>query len=392
MPVALFTGLPGAGKTASLVKRIMELSEKEPGRPIFYVGINGLKAGLATELTTAQLENWWEELPQGSIIAIDECQEDHLMPKDRGNPSPWVQKITKVRHYGMDFLLTTQHPANMSAYVRRLVDLHVHSVMRSKGVRQTFTWMRCIDDPDNRREKKFADVSFSPLPKEVFELYKSSSLHTMKVRTPKAVKILLALVVALIAVGGLIAYRMHQRLHPVSSSLAASGPSSKADPSSKDEASILRQKDFNKWMKPRVAGLPWSAPMFDKLEVQAQPRLYCVADENGGCLCETEQGTRYDEPAKTCRAIVANGVYNPFMPPPDASKPSSSDGGGHDGDGGNVPSRSADQSVAGLGRQGALADSAGVSSVGWKSSPLHASYTPPEQMPKEGPIQSGTGM
>jgi hypothetical protein len=185
---------------------------------------------------------------------------------------------------------------------------------------------------------------------------------------------------------------MHQRLHPVSSSLAASGPSSKADPSSKDEASILRQKDFNKWMKPRVDGLPWSAPMFDKLEVQAQPRLYCVADENGGCLCETEQGTRYDEPVKTCRAIVANGVYNPFIPPPDPSKATASDGGGHESDGGSVTSRSADPSLALAGRQDSVSESSVMSSLSWKSSPLHASYTPPEQMPKEGPIQSGTGM
>jgi len=400
MPVALFTGLPGAGKTAQLVKRLLELQQKEPGRPLFYYGINGLKPGIATLLTREQLERWWEELPQGSIIAIDECQEEDtdlgisLMPKDRGNPSQWVQKITKVRHYGMDFLLTTQHPANMSAYVRRLVDLHVHSVMRSKGVRQTFTWMRCIDDPDNRRDKKFADMSFSPLPKEVFDLYKSSSLHTMKVRTPKMVKWLLALVAAFVVVGGVIAYRMHGRLHP--SLASASAPKASSSATDKAMSDNLRQKDFAKWMRPRVAGLPWSAPMFDKLEVQAQPRLYCVADEKGGCLCETEQGTRYEEPVKTCRAIVANGVYNPFAPPEDSGSSSSHDNeSARDGASSSSASH-ADREEAALpppGRHGSVADVLSSDSASsWKSSPMRADYTPPELMPKEGPIQSGTGM
>jgi zona occludens toxin len=106
MPVALFTGLPGAGKTAQLVAEIVRLVETEPGRPIFAFGINGLKEGLAIPLTEEMLHKWWE-LPPGSIIAIDECQEDGsnvdqpvaLMPKDRGLPAAWVQKISKVRHY-----------------------------------------------------------------------------------------------------------------------------------------------------------------------------------------------------------------------------------------------------------------------------------------------------
>ena len=55
MPVALFTGLPGSGKTASLVKRLVDLQKKEPGRPVFAFGINGLKEGLAIPLTEDML-------------------------------------------------------------------------------------------------------------------------------------------------------------------------------------------------------------------------------------------------------------------------------------------------------------------------------------------------
>jgi zona occludens toxin len=316
MPVSLFTGLPGAGKTAMLVKAIVDLMAKEPGRPIFQIGINGLKDGLAIPLTEERLHKWWE-LPPGSIIAIDECQEDgsnpdqpiSLMPKDRGAPAPWVQRITKVRHTGMDFLLTTQHPANMSAYVRRLVDRHVHSVRRARGVRQTYEWQRCIDDPDNRKEKKNGEMSFASLPKEVFGLYKSSSLHTMKVRTPRKFYWMAVLAVVAVVLAVLIPYRIHKAthedMHVATAALGSSAAASEA----------LRISDYAKWSRPRVAGIPWTAPMFDGLKVTAQPRMFCIAVDDGRCSCLTEQGTKLVVAASVCRAVASAGVYNPFAVP-----------------------------------------------------------------------------
>jgi zona occludens toxin len=317
MPVSLFTGLPGAGKTASLVKAIVDLSAKEPGRPIFQIGINGLKEGLAIPLTEEQLHKWWE-LPPGSIICIDECQEDgsnpdqpiSLMPKDRGMPAAWVQRITRVRHTGMDFLLTTQHPANMSAYVRRLVDRHVHSVMRAKGVRQTYEWQRCIDDPDNRREKKNAQMSFASVPKEVFDLYKSSALHTMKVRTPRKFYLIGALAVVALALCVLIPWRMHKTLHPDARVDAAPVALASASAAANE---ALRVSDYAKWSRPRVAGIPWTAPMFDGLKVTAQPRMFCIAVDDGRCSCLTEQGTKLVVAASVCRAVASAGVYDPFL-------------------------------------------------------------------------------
>jgi zona occludens toxin len=316
MPVSLFTGLPGSGKTATLVKAIIDLTAKEPGRPIFQMGINGLKEGLAIPLTEEQLHKWWE-LPAGSIICIDECQEDgsnpdqpiSLMPKDRGAPAPWVQRITKVRHAGMDFLLTTQNPATMSAYVRRLVDRHVHSVMRARGVRQTFEWQRCIDDPDNRREKKNAEMSFAGLPKEVFGLYKSSSLHTMKVRTPRKFYYMGALGVLALVLAVLIPYRLHKATHE-DLKAATSGlvPAAAVN-------ETMRANDYAKWVRPRVAGIPWTAPMFDGLKVSTQPRMFCIAVDDGRCSCLTEQGTKLVVAAPVCRSVASAGIYNPFAVP-----------------------------------------------------------------------------
>lgn len=316
MPVKLFTGLPGAGKTACLVAEIVRLREESPDRPVFAMGINGLQEGLAIDLKPDQLASWWE-LPQGSIIAIDECQEDHLMPRDRGNPAAWVQRIAKVRHYGMDFLLTTQHPGNMSSYVRRLVDQHVHAVRKfNTKIVSRYTWGRCMDEPEKRAAQKAAVETVGTLPAAVFDLYKSASMHTMKKRVPGKVYLFGVLaavaVVAVVSVPLFLKRAQHHNVDVIQGeSSRSSSRSSVPDAVQVDRE--LRAGDYSAWMRPRVAAIPWSAPAFDGQQVRAVPQLFCVAVEDGRCSCLTEQGTRYAVPVLTCRQIATDGLYNPFV-------------------------------------------------------------------------------
>ena len=317
-PITLFTGKPGAGKTAQLVAEILKMQKEEEGRPIFALGINGLRADLAAELTMEQLRKWWE-LPPGSIVCIDECQEEHLMPRDRGTPAEWVQRLAKVRHYGMSFLLTTQHPANMSSFVRRLIGRHVHTVRKfQSGVVQRFEWEGCADDPESRAARKQSTETVGTLPKEVFDLYKSSQLHTMKKRLPaKLYWFVLAVVVALVAavsVPFVLKHAQKKNVELIGGGGAAATPATQAA-ASRDSADLaLRQNDPSKWMTPRVEGMPWTAPMFDGLAVTARPRLFCIASEDD-CICNTEQGTRYAVKPGTCRVIATSGVYDPFREP-----------------------------------------------------------------------------
>lgn len=316
-PITLFTGKPGAGKTAQLVAEIMKLRESEEGRPIFAMGINGLQEGLAADLTMDQLHTWWE-LPPGSIICIDECQEPHLMPKDRGNPADWVQRLAKVRHHGMSFYLTTQHPGNMSAFVRRLVGRHLHIARKfQSGVVQRFEWEGCADDPESRAARKLSVESVGTLAKEAFDKYKSSQLHTMKRRLPKKVYLFGALVViaivAAIAAPMVLKHAQQKNVALISGGgQGMDGQTSRASAADADQT--MRRQDMAKWMKPRIEGLPWSAPMFDGMTVAAQPRVYCIASEDD-CICNTEQGTRYTVAKGVCRVIATSGVYNPFLAP-----------------------------------------------------------------------------
>jgi len=319
MPVKLFSGLPGAGKTAQMVAEIVRYQEKEPQRQRFYMGIRGLLPSLATELTMQQLERWWEVLPPESVIFLDEAQEDHLMPLDRGQPKDWVKRIRKVRHEGMDFVLTVQHPCDLSPTVRRLVDQHVHTVRKfNTKVIMKYTWGRCIEKPEGERVQRAGIEEVGTLPAEIFQLYDSAVTHNMKAKIPRKVYYFAALV--LLAVASVVSVPLmvkRAQAHnqqmisgeaPASSSSSASVPAGSRQP----EKEGLRQRDFAAWMKPRVDGLPWSAPMFDELQVKAQPRLFCVAVDDGRCTCMTEQGTRYAVPLDRCRSMVADGVYNPF--------------------------------------------------------------------------------
>ncbi len=316
-PITLFTGKPGAGKTAQLVAEILKMQKEEEGRPIFALGINGLRADLAAELSMDQLYKWWE-LPPGSIVCIDECQEEHLMPRDRGTPAAWVQRLAKVRHYGMSFLLTTQHPANISSFVRRLVGRHVHTVRKFQtGVIQLFVWEGCADDPESRAARKQATETVGTLPKEVFDLYKSSQLHTMKKRLPRKVYLFFVLVVIALAAAVSVPFVLKHAQAKNESMISGRSSVSTADAVQPVSSSVadadlaLRQSDPANWMTPRVEGMPWTAPMFDDLRVTAHPRLFCIAAEDS-CICNTEQGTRYAVAQATCRVIATNGVYDPF--------------------------------------------------------------------------------
>lgn len=316
MPVKLFSGLPGAGKTAQMVAEIVRYQEKEPDRPRFYMGIRGLLPSLATELTMQQLERWWEVLPPESVIFIDESQEDHLMPLDRGQPKEWVKRIRKVRHEGMDFVLTVQHPCDLSPTVRRLVDVHVHTVRKfNTKVVMKYTWGRCIEKPEGERVQKAGIEEVGTLPAEIFQLYDSAISHNMKAKIPRKVYYFGAMVVlaiaAVVAVPVMVKRAQGHNVKMISGEGPASSSSTSA-PGRQPDKEGLRERDFAKWMKPRIDGLPWSAPMFDQLQVKAQPRLFCVAVEDGRCSCMTEQGTRYAVPLDRCRSMVADGVYNPF--------------------------------------------------------------------------------
>ncbi|WP_199101140.1 hypothetical protein [Dyella sp. ASV21] len=125
-----------------------------------------------------------------------------------------------------------------------------------------------------------------------------------------------------------------------------------------------RPDDLVGWLKPRIAGQPWTAPAYDDRQVVSEPEVYCIAADDGRCSCITEQGTKYAMDHTLCRLTASEGNYNPTRRP---SQP--------------LPVQPAQTAVQGA----PVVAAAPVSSMGgesdWKSGVGAQQYQPPGSMP-----------
>lgn len=82
--------------------------------------------GEAPQDVPCLMQNWWLWCRPGDLIVIDEAQ--FVMPRGTLGRKPpyWLQAMEIHRHYGVDFLLITQHPQLIDTTVRALVGLHRH--------------------------------------------------------------------------------------------------------------------------------------------------------------------------------------------------------------------------------------------------------------------------
>lgn len=189
MPLELITGLPGNGKTAYLVSLFLDWEKQKLKRKIYCVGIEFLRElDLDIEFLEYSDVPKWQELEHGSLIIIDEAQE--IFPQRmKGNAPDFITDLSTHRHHGLDFILVTQDPRLMDAWVRRLIAKHQH-IKRLFGSnwQVVFTWTdKACDNPRDSKEQRSAINSLKRLPKQVYGVYKSATEHTIKSSVPKKV-------------------------------------------------------------------------------------------------------------------------------------------------------------------------------------------------------------
>jgi zona occludens toxin (predicted ATPase) len=199
MAITLVTGLPGHGKTLNTIKEVRDYANSE-GRYVYYHNIKGLSPSLGWH----QLDDptLWYECPPGAVILVDECQ--HFYPaRSSGKAVPeFIAKFNTHRHNGHDIFLITQNPKLVDHDVRYLVNKHVH-FFRPFGLERTtrIEWARCIDNPFSKTEHASAlSQSTIALPKEIFGLYQSAEIHTVKRTIPTKLYAYAALPLLLLAV------------------------------------------------------------------------------------------------------------------------------------------------------------------------------------------------
>lgn len=340
MPITCITGTPGAGKTLSALEELFkelkinvrgktpeqlrhELNISNP-RPVFVCNVRGLRPGMFEELETP----WdWEELPDGSLVLVDEAWEffgKHL----RNGDDPRILNFAKHRHRGFDFIFTTQAPSQLAPFMRDLLGRHVH-VTRKFGTETTirYEWPHVQDNPNSQTAKANAIESVWQYPHEVFSLYESATLHTVKRKIPA--KVITALVFAALSLVATPA-AFYLLWNSFSGPAEASTPTLEAPPSSARSAASTERKaaqegqltteEYVYQRTPRVEADPASAPLYDQFEVQDYPRMFCVISgdqriERISCRCRTQQMTPVLVDDRVCIRIARDGYWDPRLRP-----------------------------------------------------------------------------
>jgi len=312
MAITLITGLPGHGKTLYTLARWKPEAEKE-GRPVFHNNIPGLAIPAWRPWDVEK----WQDLPPGAILIVDEAQ--FAFPvTGRGQTPDWVQKLATHRHLGLDIVVITQDPMLLDNFVRRLVDRHFHVVRKFgtkfatvyeyvNGVKQDVAKSRGTDAI--RHEWRY--------PKEVFDWYKSSELHTVKSRVPFRFWLMLAMPLVFIAA----TYVAYLKLSPAKRAEAARQAETQ-QPQRLSQAGEGAQLgngaargqatpvDYVAAYTPRLPGLPHTAPAYDGVTApqQAPYPAACIASAKR-CQCYTQQGTRMDMTDQLCRKLSDGGFF-----------------------------------------------------------------------------------
>ncbi|OFA02620.1 zonular occludens toxin domain-containing protein [Duganella sp. HH101] len=196
--IDLNTGVPGSGKTLSMVEKLAALVDRwaahpEEARPIFVSGVPDLalphaimplKSVQVAKAGAPMLVPDWDEMPDGSLVIIDEAQ-GCFPPRSSASIAPaHVAWLNTHRHRGFDIWITTQHPKLIDGSVRALVGKHQHYRRLFGGQRaMVYEWDACSDSLAGMAT---AVTRYWSYPKKAFKWYKSAEIHTkQKFALPK---------------------------------------------------------------------------------------------------------------------------------------------------------------------------------------------------------------
>lgn len=311
--LTLITGVPGAGKTSNT---LWEFLQDTSGRPRFCTPIRGFDP-IANGIGDLPSLEHWQDLPDGSLVLVDEAQQ-YLRPRKIGGQVPeWVAAFETHRHRGFDFLFITQNPGLIDSHVRKLIQSHVHyhRAFNLKGATR-YQWEQIQPNPDldGARAKALAK-RVKPNP-EVFKYYESTVLDTHKPKLPwKWILTLGGALLVVVAVGIGITQWMHRLGNKGKSEVVVSAGGAPVVASTPQSIPAKLAPMSIQGMTPRISGMPWTAPQYDNLtEPTDFPRIAaCMYSPRTGCNCWTQQATPIETAFPVCMEVVKKGMFDPWL-------------------------------------------------------------------------------
>lgn len=325
--IILQTGVPGSGKTASIVNMLMsdesythftDKDGQKKKRPLFVNGIPELVIE-HQELSDEQIKEkgFQDFLPYGSLVIIDEAQRLMGTRSAAVKVPEFIEKLALHRHHGLDIVLITQHPTFLDSFVRKLVQRHMHISIKPVG-RKLYEWNECVDQPDNSINIAKAIERSFVLPKKAFGQYKSAEVHTKpKRRIPKSLIFLVLFLPVLIGFTAYTLQRMGKKYGGQEETVTAVGGSSANYASSSAPPPAVQGNSLEAALfVPTLAEKPESKPLYDSVrQVKTFERIAaCIAGGQSGCTCYSDQATPLKEvTVDMCREYVKNGLpFNPY--------------------------------------------------------------------------------
>jgi hypothetical protein len=342
------TGKPGHGKTLNTIREVDRKALAE-GRVVYFHNINGLKPDqLQAQWFEFEDPEKWFELPNDSIIVVDEAQGWFGARDPRARPPEHIRRFETMRHQGHEVHLVTQDPRYLDVHLRRLCNSHIHywRVFKSAQLLR-FESEVVVEKVELKTSFKDADKKSLRLDKRYFGAYTSSNAkHHFQTKVPT--KFILAGAVILGA--GILVYRAYERysaekaqLEAVSGAPAGSMVEQAREavgafirPAGDDQSTAPETAaSYIGRRVPRVPQIPASAPIYDELTRPVSfPRLYCMSSTdpatyarefgrmahavvNGTptvCQCYTQQSTRVATDFEFCQRVVENGFFDPTLP------------------------------------------------------------------------------
>jgi zona occludens toxin len=349
--ITLITGTPGAGKTAWTVQELTRLPAQ---RKIYVHGIPQLKIAHEPIYCTSNLcehcqsltqvhfndagegeyiellekpgepvplvEQWPEWATDGSLIVVDEVQRI-WRPSASSKLPDEIAALETHRHHGLDFWLISQGPHLFHSNVRLLIGKHIHLVSKWNG-RSEYEWPECRQNVTSRGD---AVVRPYQLPKKIFHLYKSSSLHVKQThRKPLAFYgfIVSVLLLCLVCYFGYKRVTAHMQPEQAGADVPApAAPAAGAGAAVPAKDHIISPKSLGDGfpdLTPKKWDVPESAPAYAALlRVKDVPRLIgCVNTPETGCKCYGRQATPYPATTAFCESFIKGEHFNPYRSPP----------------------------------------------------------------------------
>lgn len=320
--IDLITGLPGNAKTLYTIGWVRDWALRE-NRPVFYSGIPELNLDWE-EIDPTK----WMEVPPKSIVVVDEAQRIFRNRSLGASPPKHVTDLETHRHLGIDLVFITQHPSLIDPAIRRLAGRHRHMV-RIWGMEMSTVhkWDSVKDNCDKPASRKDSESTKWVFDKSLYKLYKSSEEHTMKRAVPLRAKLLLG---APFLVAAFVYFAYYQSIgkHKAAAEAAKTAAAVASSPSASSAGGRLPRpggekefdpmadmKHFLQMNTPRIAGLPQTAPKYDKLtEPTRVPVPAMCIMFRGDCKCRTQQNTPMDVKYSMCVEFARNGFFQEFDP------------------------------------------------------------------------------